>query len=320
MIVAADNILLSEKARQKLKGQDARAELIMRIQTAWLFEWINDSDSRSVTWQTKLKKSEYIKDSLDVNATMISSGETPLMQAAAHGKSEIIERLLELGASVFVKDEAGHSAICYNPQTAEAIWLLVSAGDDPTQRPRNATHYTLAQEAALKPTLDILDAYLACGINAKEEFALEALTPWLMSIPDYAQHTKNPTIHDLLFHMRDLMHNGWSITNRNLVVRIDTVERILNRLTRAEVAWERYCSETSDMPPTPDELIGFANIGKLHDAFSPAHWRWGEKTTTLLLSQLPPYLAEQVLIHAPNLCEHISPIPYNQPSLSARGR
>uniref|UniRef100_A0A146ME76 Poly [ADP-ribose] polymerase n=3 Tax=Lygus hesperus TaxID=30085 RepID=A0A146ME76_LYGHE len=91
---------------------------------------------------------------------------TPLHFAAGYGRKDIVEFLLDAGASILARDDGGlhplHNACSFGH--ADVVRLLLEAGANPNTR--DNWNYTPLHEAAIKGKIDVCIALLQHGADA----------------------------------------------------------------------------------------------------------------------------------------------------------
>ena len=125
------------------------------------------------------KTTELLKNGDNPNATM-RDGTTPLIAAAATGKLEFIQLLVEQGATVNVKDDANKSPLvyaAYHGGFPEVHYLLEKGGN--LQELLQSDFFEPEQSycATGKSNLDELDYYFSKGfpVNHKNHWGMTAL-------------------------------------------------------------------------------------------------------------------------------------------------
>ncbi|MCY0853053.1 LPD7 domain-containing protein [Cupriavidus sp. D39] len=152
------------------------------------------------------------KAGADVNATMrrdavnvgVNKGATALIKAAHNNNSELVAKLVDLGADVRATDRLGRTALHYaarnNPQTAD---LLIKAGADFLARDRFGKTALFVDIAPSNTTPSLANASPANSISnfvkdATARKEIEATNEGLMAVPENAldAETARRLVHD----------------------------------------------------------------------------------------------------------------------------
>ncbi|XP_048457646.1 KN motif and ankyrin repeat domain-containing protein 4-like [Rhincodon typus] len=104
----------------------------------------------------------------NVNVQATQAGQTALMLAVSHGRSDMVTALLSCGADINIQDDDGSTALmcaCEHGNVEMAKLLLAQPGCNTALTDKDGnTALTIAQQAGQKDTVVLLNTHVDCGM------------------------------------------------------------------------------------------------------------------------------------------------------------
>ena len=276
---------------------------------------------------------------VDVMATD-SDGNSLLRYAIYWGPIPIIQGLIDDGASIDPVDKDGNNALMHSmghrPKLKPLHQLALDLGCNPYQ-PNRIRQHNAVSSAIIGEHLDLLKWLLSRGVNAYrpciECSPSSAFYPSWIDLSNKGYTTKE-ALELLSEHydtmMVDMQHTDSGEKFKEIAAKNRKCHDMLEHLSRYEAKWKMFVTSPNVETLQTQDLIGFSNINKLDEALENALWRGHEQKLASHLSQLAPYLTEEILQHHAWIVEHLAsqdqpkPTPWTQrieaTSTSDRGR
>lgn len=359
---APSQLKLSPKMQKKIAA-DPVCETRVRLHTSKLFEKIHTldtpfriknshtgrtpfviDDDGSMTVLTSIRQvkvhlsSHY--DEIDFNA-LDADGDSLLHYITNHPCEKILEDILSRCDHVNLPCAAGNTPLmvaCAYPQRAmlPTIKTLLDAGANPDHiNHRGHCALSLVAKSGHQSALPYL---IDAGANTSImlQGAAKDLERLQWCSPHDHQTKENPDVFDM---MQDWNTRLKEAKTRNVEIKVvqpevdDAIAKttdLLDRANRAQDHWSAWLTQSYPDRVTASQLVEFANIGKLQDAFHLHFWIGHEDKAFNLLSELPPQLSYELLTTQPWLwnapatmnaslwTERIAPAPTRQPQDRAR--
>ena len=208
---------------------------------------------------------------------------TPLMLCARAHLPELTKQLIPISGDLNRVNDEGESALFIAAtRSCENTALLLQAGADTELRPNDGN--TLAHMPLVtfnrfpKSAIKTLRLLAEWGIDMDQNGRIEG-TPLEYAIEN---NLNNDIIHTLLDLGAQLPHGC-----------AEPAERIKHARHRYEATLGATPPDLSTL--TAPDLIGFSNAGLLQMAMRPFLWEGKREQLQAILTELPPYLAQQAL-------------------------
>lgn len=249
----------------------------------------------------------YLEAHPGINPNHVHNGDSLLILAAQKHSLPLIKQLIDMGADIRVTSNNGNTLLhaCLNSLTAKypevALWVL---------------QHTALVSHQNKSGYTPLHFYAMNYYDTSENSSLnEALIDALITAPGFDPDTPNKNgkfpiemaiagDHVNAFGYR-LMEEGARIP-----FSVRTHDELGSRYVQAERRWKTFLDHPDVTTLTRNDLILFANLGTLTDAFSFSLWKDHPDLLLHHMASLPARLSEHILETHPELTAFITPLAH----------
>ena len=318
------DLLLSEQMKARISKGEICEELV-REKTAECYTIIANAPHKHCRmlfeepflqeqYNAALQYYESNKQAIDLGSTN-SQGFTLLSYAMNNIFEPMAERLTMDGALTTSispqKDTLLSCAASDCPENIALLQLALNTGCSPYQ-PSSRSKTPLGELAMdhSEDSLKTLKWFLSQGINA-EEIAVKRgkIDYFWASWMDCSQpHTLSQTLENLDTYLTERDRRRRTDPPASDPLHLACLE-ILQHLQTYRQKWEEFKTSPDATKLSYEDLMGFSNIGKLHELLGMNIWHGHEDRVISYLHTFPPFLSEEVIEHHSWISHQINPAP-----------